>query len=131
MTYLERLERITNSWPRMKKIIAFVLRWKMKVKSINVEILEKAERAIIRLVQKDAFPKEMKNLTDRQPVKRSSNILKLTPFLSEDDELIRVGGRTQMGNNQAKHTSRRRGSAKRRNTQKRMEVGIGRVRATR
>ena len=37
----------------------------------------------------------------------------------------------QMGNNQAKHTSRRRGSAKRRNTQKRMEVGIGRVRATR
>ena len=37
----------------------------------------------------------------------------------------------QMGNDQAKHTSRRRGSAKRRNTQKRMEVGIGRVRATR
>ena len=59
---LERLERITNSWPRMKKIIAFVLHWKMKVKSINV--LEKAERVIIRLVQKDAFPEEMKNLTD-------------------------------------------------------------------
>ena len=31
----------------------------------------------------------------------------------------------QMGNDQAKHPSRRRGSAKRRNPQKQMEVGIG------
>ena len=37
----------------------------------------------------------------------------------------------QMGNDQAKHPSRRRGSAKRRNPQKRMEVGIGCVCATR
>jgi hypothetical protein len=47
---------------------------------------------IIKLVQKQEFESELKELTKNQPVKRSSKLLNLNPFL-DNNGIIRVGGR--------------------------------------
>ena len=125
---LKRLTRFSE-WHHMKRSIAWILRLKpnsdekallpkdgadkvanaahVKRKPLRVEELERAEKTILKLVQKGAFPKEIEALqkvrrvdceSDRQfaktiksEIKKSSTLYRLDPFLDRDG-LIRVGG---------------------------------------
>ena len=46
-------------------------------------------------MQARSFPKEARHLKDGKPVKTSSKIIKLKPFMN-DDGVMRVGGRVSM-----------------------------------
>ena len=66
---------------------------------VTVDEMLIAEREVLKVVQKRAFPKEVKQLTEASPsddamtksVKKSSSIRNLDPFMG--DGLLRVGGR--------------------------------------
>ena len=54
-----------------------------------------AKRRIAAVVEAGSFPKEARDLKDGKPVKTSSKIIKLKPFMNEDG-VMRVGGRVSM-----------------------------------
>ncbi|XP_021340011.1 uncharacterized protein LOC110441229 [Mizuhopecten yessoensis] len=63
---------------------------------LSIDMLQKAEIALIGYEQRSYFPNEMKALTTTDPsttLKRSSKLYKLDPFLT--DGLVRVGGRLE------------------------------------
>ena len=113
---LSRLEHMTR-WYRVKRAIANCLLVKHKLLSavrikrystsniqrktkVDVDMLQEAERDIIKTVQLGAFPEEIETLKqaasrngDRTKcLKRSSPLYKLDPFMCQDG-LIRIGGR--------------------------------------
>ena len=92
---IELLEKITSKWHRMKRIIATILSWRSKT-SIDVELLRKAEQAILRMVQRRTFREEIDILTKspKEGVKKGSSLVKLSPFLDQHG-ILRVGGRIQ------------------------------------
>ena len=94
---IESLEKSTSKWYRMKRIVATMLSWRLK-SSINVELLRKAEYAIIRMVQLRAFREEIKLLGDsnrsHRQLKKKSSLIKLSPFIDQFG-ILRVGGRIQ------------------------------------
>ncbi|XP_006822097.1 uncharacterized protein LOC102801573 [Saccoglossus kowalevskii] len=63
---------------------------------LTPKILERAENHILRTVQKDAFPKELKKLsptdTGGNELRKDSPLYRLNTFMDED-QLLRVGGR--------------------------------------
>ncbi|KAL9978795.1 hypothetical protein ACROYT_G016358 [Oculina patagonica] len=59
---------------------------------ISQEELEKSKREVVMLVQKRAFPQQVKDLRAGRQVKVSSNIVKLKPVIMSDG-VLRVGGR--------------------------------------
>ena len=106
-----------SEWLRLRKAIAWMLRLKetlkkkasqenskcamnrgpaatgaMSSKSLSVQELRDAERAIIMHVQNSHFSSELQRLQSGEPVHANSTIKSLDPFLS-DDGLLRVGGR--------------------------------------
>ena len=112
-----------SSWIRLKKAIAWILRYKTnlrksiqkrksnnefeclesmsKIKPISTEEMTEAEHEIVKYVQTKSYKKEIDrlNLCKQQPSKkgtatRNSSINKLDPIL-DDDGLLRVGGRLQ------------------------------------
>ena len=56
----------------------------------------KAEKVILRMLQEKHFSKEKECLKSNVRVLKSSPIIKLDPFLDED-QLLRVGGRLRKG----------------------------------
>ena len=110
---LEELFKTFSSWMKLKRFVAWILRFKKnlrdlaargmekersasktKIQPINVEELRQAERAIIQVVQSKAFKEELLSLKGPpKELKRSSSILRLDPILV--DEIICVGGRLQ------------------------------------
>ena len=122
-----------SSWIRLKKAIAWILRYKTnlrksiqkresnnefkclesmsKIKSISTEEMSEAEHEIVKYVQTKSYKKEIDSLHQckQQPSKKgtttkNSSINKLDPIL-DDDGLLRVGGRLQRSqlNHDAKH----------------------------
>ena len=91
------LER-TRSWTKLNRIVATMLKWKYGRK-IDVELLRKAEIAIIRLLHSTVFKDEVEQITKQSntTLKKSSPLHKLQPFLDEN-QLLRVGGRLQNSN---------------------------------
>ena len=64
-------------------------------RKIDNEDLERAKRRIAAVVQARRFPEEVRDLKNGKPVKTSSKIIKLKPFMNEDC-VMRVGGRVSM-----------------------------------
>ena len=64
-------------------------------RKIKNEDLERAKRRIAAVVQAISFPKEARELKNGKPMKKSSKIIKLKPFMNEDG-VMRVGGRVSM-----------------------------------
>ena len=93
---LSTLEQHTSKWHKIKRIVATMLNWRHKLKSpkliIMVEDLERAERAIVRLAQCRAYQEEIATLESNAPLKKSSQLINLAPFL-DSNNLLRVGGR--------------------------------------
>ena len=112
--FLTRLTQFSE-WQRLKRSIAWILRLKpqqsitddaanrvgratnVKAEPLRIEELDRAEKTILKLVQGDAFPKEIETLqkiqradskNDRQfakakksEIKKSSTLYRLDPFL--------------------------------------------------
>ena len=86
------LESLTSKWLRMKRIVATMISWR-KRKPINIEDLQTAENAILRLVQARAFQEDIQALQQKNPnMKKNSQLSKLCPFI-DDNGILRVGGR--------------------------------------
>lgn len=97
---ISTLELLTSKWYRMKRIVATILNWRYKLKKtklskqlITVQDPQRAENAIIKLVQRRAFEEEVTISQDssNQSVKKGSPLIKLSPF-SDENGLLRVGG---------------------------------------
>ena len=118
METVEKLLCYFSSWDKLRKSVAYILRFKswllnkMRRKlgqakcqcspmkgRVTVDEMKIAEQEVLRVVQKKAFPKEVKQLTEAslsgsamtKSVNKSSSIRNLDPFM--EDDLLRVGGR--------------------------------------
>nr|XP_006822098.1 PREDICTED: uncharacterized protein LOC102801682 [Saccoglossus kowalevskii] len=94
-----------SSWTSLRRAVANLI---LKIQSyktnckevtdvrLTPKILERAENHILRTVQKDAFPKELKKLsptdTGGNELRKDSPLYRLNTFMDED-QLLRVGGR--------------------------------------
>ena len=117
------LQRFSN-WYKLKKFVGWILRFKngarnavtirkegtnslprtnQKIRPLDVEELQSAERAIIEAVQAGSFREERLSLKDAKKVKKSSHITKLDPVFIQGT--LCVGGRLQNSplQNVAKH----------------------------
>ena len=125
---LGNTEEKYSCWLKMKRIIALVLKWKVNAEqnkkmmptrskkvldfSINnlnlldAELLQEAEKCIVKMVQLKYFNEELKllKIKNEENVKISSKISSLNPYLDENG-IIRVGGRLEKSNinNDCKH----------------------------
>ncbi len=121
-----------SSWSRLRRIVAWVLRFKSNllhrvrerdnvgkkttqttaISPITVTELREAEKEIVKHVQEEAFPEEICVLkkneskeSNRKSVKKSSSIYQLDPTVHNG--LLRVGGRLRRAqiSEEAKHPS--------------------------
>ena len=109
---LTRFENISN-WDKMKRVMALVLKFKMKLKLngsgnmeteprlvidslLNINKLDLAHRQLLKLVQNQAFCKETEVLKNKGNIPRTSRTYGLDPYF-DSDGLLRVGGRLQKG----------------------------------
>ena len=103
------------SWHRLKRIIAVVLCFKKRLLNcivkdryskqkyhtnnhcstpLDIEAIRLAEMEIIKSVQRRHFGEEIISLEMQRPLKSSSSILKLDPFM-DSEGVLRVGGQIQ------------------------------------
>ena len=110
----ERFDRI-NSWHQLKVVVAVCLSYMSHIKSkinddptlvepLEVNLLQKAEVQIIKMLQKKIYKEELSILKDgtdtkntengqrRKVLRRSSTLYRLDPFI-DSEGVIRVGGR--------------------------------------
>ena len=90
---LSRLNRF-SSWTKLLKVIARIKRLGSKQKHsdhVTVEEHEKAAETVIKILQQQAFPNEIKLLQSNKTLPSSSSLFRLDPILSEG--LLCVGGR--------------------------------------
>ncbi|XP_055681881.1 uncharacterized protein LOC129789254 [Lutzomyia longipalpis] len=82
------------------RIVAYVLRWKRKYQGeqlkgqLSVQELDNARHCLIKIVQSEGFPDELKHLQKGQQMKSGSKLRSLVPFL-DSEGIIRVTGRIQ------------------------------------
>ena len=94
-----RLKRAVAIYRRLFDILKFKGRIS-KTESLRHQELQDAETAIVKFIQKQEFPEEVKLLEEQvgkrgRVVKKSSSIYKLDPFMDPDSHLLRVGGRLE------------------------------------
>ncbi|XP_043238933.1 uncharacterized protein LOC122390259 [Amphibalanus amphitrite] len=88
---------------RATRVMGWILRFVHNVRQrsqrrqgdLSAEEFSTARVELLRLVQADSYPEELKLLRQGSPVHRSSQIYRLTPFLGYDG-LLRVRGRLQL-----------------------------------
>ncbi|XP_070518846.1 uncharacterized protein [Cardiocondyla obscurior] len=94
-------ERI-SSWTRILRTVARVIKFvkilKSKIKAqvrssadITAQNLNETERLIMEYLQRRMFPEEREAIINKTPIKKSSKLIALNPFI--ENGLIRVGGR--------------------------------------
>ena len=121
---LEGIMKRFSSWYKLKKCIAWVLRYKRilleacrsrskaKVSSdvnrkppspLNVQEMENAQKEVLKYVQRQHFQEEVAHLARGSEVKKSSALARLSPMLM--DGLLIVGGRLRHASipDEAKH----------------------------
>lgn len=89
-----------SSFTKLLHVTAYCLRFKTIVLkknnyeslSLNPDELEYSLKCLIRLAQSEVFTEEFQFLKKKKPLKHSSKILCLNPFLDHDN-ILRVGGR--------------------------------------
>jgi len=88
-----------SSWTVLQKRVAWLLKFKAylqhrrddSVKYLTTEDLERATKAIVKLVQNKVYQEEIGDLRKRGKVKSSSGIVRLRPVLLNG--ILRVEGR--------------------------------------
>ena len=109
---LSRLQEITSSWIKMKRIMALIMVTKgiwlniiRKVSSLNqlndsidTQMIQKAQEKVFLLLQAESFANEIKQLKlQKKMVPESSGISQWVPFLDKRG-VLRVGGRLRKSN---------------------------------
>ena len=98
---LERLEYFSD-WTRATKSIALCHKYLAKLKKTRSDLtitkkdMIKAANFIIKIVQLNDFKDEHQSLQHKIPIKKTSPLYKLDPYI-DDNDLIRVGGRLRRG----------------------------------
>ncbi|XP_065108476.1 uncharacterized protein [Paramisgurnus dabryanus] len=91
---LRRLSKF-SSWTTILKVVSRIKRLGSKSKQhceyVTIKEREKAADEVIKIVQQQAFPKEIKMLQGKKELPNSSSLFRLDPIWSEG--LLRVGGR--------------------------------------
>lgn len=106
-----------SSWNKLRKVVALILRYKNVLRNraikrkdgdlpelgsahmrvfLSADEIKNAERSIVSLMQGDIFSEEIGMLRLNKPIKRSSRLVKLNPFLKNG--ILRVGGRLDKSN---------------------------------
>lgn len=85
------------SYRKLTRVVAYCLRWRNRSTApgnclLTVEELDKAEKNIVRMVQRETFAQEIRDLENDPDVHRKSKLRGLDPVL-DNEGLIRVGGR--------------------------------------
>ena len=91
-----------SSLKRLKRVMAYCFRFIYNVRnskgkqggSLTVDETEEALLRCVRRTQELSYPDELRDLQAGRPVRKSSKLLSLHPFVDKDG-LIRVGGRLQ------------------------------------
>ena len=93
-TLLSRICSRTNSWSRAVNIVRHILAFvrKCRRRHLSVPSVEEAQDFLVLQCQRESFPEEYHDLTANRPIRRSSPLLRLSPFL-DNKHIIRVGGR--------------------------------------
>ena len=97
-----------SSWYSMKRGLAWLIRFGKFVRGqghkgrLSVEEVRHATAVLIRKSQSMSFAPEIERLQQGKPVKLSSSLSTLNPFL-DDEGLVRVGGRLKESNMKEKH----------------------------
>lgn len=103
ITYVSTVFNIIDkfsSFTRLQRVVAYCLRFKSnclvpksrrRIGPLSSSELDTAVSALIRIVQQQAFAKELSDLQRVGSVNKGSRILSLSPFL--DSGIIKVGGR--------------------------------------
>ena len=109
---LSRLQEITTSWIKMKRIMALIMVlkgiWLNKIgklsslnqpnDSIDTEMIQEAQEKIFLMIQAKSFANEIKQLkSEKKMVPESSGISQLDPFL-DNRGILRVDGRLRKSN---------------------------------
>ena len=84
-----------SSWGKMQRIVARCFRWKCTNTAkgiITPSELKYAHDAIIKLIQRQYFPEELRFLTQGKTDRVKGKLQRLNPFIDENG-LLRVGGR--------------------------------------
>ena len=83
---LQRLSQF-SSWTTFVKVVSRIKRLSAKQKQhsehVTVEEREKAAEAVIKILQQQAFPHEIKSLQGEKDLPTSSNLFSLDPIWSE------------------------------------------------
>ena len=95
-TTVSRLSHIAATFAQTNKGNACV-GWHLCKEHLAPEQMDRAKANILRAVQKEAYPDEVRCLELKQSLPRSSSLNKLHPFLDKEG-LLRVGGRLKKGN---------------------------------
>lgn len=61
----------------------------------GIDVLHRAEVILLRQAQVESFSLEVEALTKDKAIAKNSRLVKLSPFIDENDGLLRVGGRIQ------------------------------------
>ena len=113
---LERLESLISDWIKIKRVVAWMFKYKKILSSrirqnsvkilpkigVDVSLLEEAQQEIIRLHQQQAFKEEVETLMhsgngDRKKLMKRSSVYKPDPFIDETG-LLKVGRRLRKSN---------------------------------
>lgn len=85
-----------SSWLRLlrstRAMLVFINKCRKLTEHINGELMENAERLLIKYSQTQSFPEDLENLKNKRQLDRKSRLLTLTPFLDEYG-ILRVDGR--------------------------------------
>ena len=109
---MTRFEKISN-WVKMKRVMTLVLKFKIKLKQklsgsqnmeteprvvslMNISEVDLPQRPLLKLVQNQAFCKEIEVLKKKENIPRTKWIYGLDPY-TDSDGFLRVGGRLQKG----------------------------------
>ena len=70
----------------------------LNLEEITAEEINDAQNSWLRRVQQEYYPEEIRKLKAKQPVKKDSKIVQLSPYLDKKSGLIRMRGRIQNSN---------------------------------
>ena len=99
---LKELIENCSSWSTLQRRVAWIVRFCHWIKSkraahvagsLTLEELNQATQVIVRSVQDESFPEDVKEVKKNKEVKKSSKLISLRPVVV--DGILRVGGRLQ------------------------------------
>ena len=99
---LKKLIESCGSWPDLQRRVTWIVRFCQWIANVRVahstgpltlEELSQSVQAIVRIVQNECFPEDVKEVSQNKEVKISSRLGSLRPVL--EDGVLRVGGRLQ------------------------------------